>query len=610
MAAWWVFASSALGCSALFLAERMLGPGHDLRLPLAGLGAALVLLALGWRSLGGWAREPKQTERKALLGLASLAHGGVVLGAGLYALTVDGGPLPPDGDARVALRVLWPLVWTAGFAPMALLEAQLVRVGRAPRVELRRGLHFGGVGLQAALLLGWVGALNYAGSAWDASWDTRAIKDIEPSGLTRNVARAVTEPVEVALFFPPSNEVAEVVERYLRSLSKDAPALQIKRLDQERDVAEAKRLGARRNGVVVFSRSEEQRQTISLDADPDKARALLKRLDQDVQERLTRLGHSGDRVAYMVIGHGERDTRDAQGGRGLSTARGLLERMGLKVKNLGLEQGLGQGVPPDAALVVVAGPNGPLLDGERASLVRYVQGGGALWLLLDPAAEADPKLGPLLEALGLESPGGVLAHDQQFVEATHGKTDRALLYATRFANHDSLPVLSKVSGKALLLFLESTPLARAPKGPTGGGEVQLTVRSQEGTWADLDDDLDFDDGPEKRDRWGLVAAVALKPAQEGGKGGRALVVGDADVIADQTLAQSLANQQFLVDSVQWLDGLGTGGGEVAQAEDVPLVHTKGQDQLWFYGATLGAPALVLALGALLRRLLAPRRRTT
>jgi hypothetical protein len=136
------------------------------------------------------------------------------------------------------------------------------------------------------------------------------------------------------------------------------------------------------------------------------------------------------------------------------------------------------------------------------------------------------------------------------------------------------------------------------------------VRSQEGTWADLDHDLDFDDGPEKRDRWGLVAAVQLKPAQEGGKGGRALVVGDADVIADQTLAQSLANQQFLVDSVQWLDGLGTGGGEVAQAEDVPLVHTKGQDQLWFYGATLGAPALVLALGALLRRLLVPRRRTT
>ena len=55
---------------------------------------------------------------------------------------------------------------------------------------------------------------------------------------------------------------------------------------------------------------------------------------------------------------------------------------------------------------------------------------------------------------------------------------------------------------------------------------------------------------------------------------------------------------FALDGAKWLVGDEGITGEVTNENDVPIVHTKKQDQVWFYGSSFLAPALVLGIGFL------------
>ena len=83
------------------------------------------------------------------------------------------------------------------------------------------------------------------------------------------------------------------------------------------------------------------------------------------------------RVIYFVTGHGEAsilgDYEDAR--------RGLRDNL-FQVGELNLDQVAD--VPPNANIVIVAGPQDPFARDEIDKLARYVRGGGRLALLLNP----------------------------------------------------------------------------------------------------------------------------------------------------------------------------------------------------------------------------------
>jgi hypothetical protein len=82
--------------------------------------------------------------------------------------------------------------------------------------------------------------------------------------------------------------------------------------------------------------------------------------------------------------------------------------------------------------------------------------------------------------------------------------------------------------------------------------------------------------------------------------GRAIVVADSDFISDG-MFDLYGNPAFVVDGMKWLVGDEAITGEINNENDVPIVHTKKQDSVWFYGSAFLAPALVLGAGALATR---------
>ena len=82
---------------------------------------------------------------------------------------------------------------------------------------------------------------------------------------------------------------------------------------------------------------------------------------------------------------------------------------------------------------------------------------------------------------------------------------------------------------------------------------------------------------------------------------RVFLVGDGHAFADEAMGFATTNQLLFLDAVRWLGGEESFSGAVSQEEDERIVHTKEQDQLWFYSTILGMPSLLLGLGLLVSR---------
>ncbi len=86
----------------------------------------------------------------------------------------------------------------------------------------------------------------------------------------------------------------------------------------------------------------------------------------------------------------------------------------------------------------------------------------------------------------------------------------------------------------------------------------------------------------------------------GGLAVAAIVVSDADVIGSGIL-QNPGNAYFVVDGLKWLAGDEELAAKSTSEEDVPIVHKRDDDAVWFYGTSFAVPALVLALGLVVSR---------
>ncbi len=606
------------GLTMLFVGERMFGPGYSARVPVDAAAYLAVLGALGARLLR-WKSASGETRR--VLGRLLPAYLGGVIALTIYAMAAEGSSVAAgfEADTVVMLKLLSFMLLLVSTLPLLLMESSLLSMYGAQRLETRRLLESGRAGLALGLAISFVFAANFVANEHDERFDLRTIRDLQPSAATLEMVRNLNQPLTVSLFFSPANEVNETISPYFSALSAASDQLSVEHLDKAANPKAARELRVRKNGTVVLSNGENH-ESLRLDEDSGRARSKIKKLDADFQAKLNKVTRS-QRIAYFTIGHGERTTapkgKDPQG---LKHLKEGLKALNYKVKNLGLKQGLSDEIPDDATLVFVAGPQGPMLESEQSALIRYVERGGALFLLLDPDVERPPAMEPLLEVLGLQVSLDTLAHETKHVIKDRAITDRTFLVTNRFTSHGSTPNLSKGGPRMLALFDNTGSLDKFDGSASSGGggdddsaasdgerrnpEVSFTIRTPAGAWADLDGGFTYDKDSENKKSWNLAAAVQLPaPVENDAAGGRAIVTADADALADLVLANSLGNRQWLADALRWLENETELSAQVAELEDVALVHSKDEDKLWFYSTTLGVPLLVLAcgLGIRLRR---------
>jgi hypothetical protein len=617
------------GLVTVYVGERIFGELTPARIVFSSVGGLLVLGAVVWRliSLRAATGDARYVER-----LFFFAYVGCLLSLIGFLLAGDGADWigldidEPRSAARfeTAATVLAAVLLAISLLPA--LAAQWAQGAGRPHGERETSavdrLRFGQlaaagltVGMAASFLMltGWIATRR------DKTLDMSYFRTSSPGGAVSQIVESRGTPLRVLLFFPPANEVKDQVLAYFRALGDASENVVVEEFDRLAAPDVAQQHQVTEDGTIVLAYGERS-EKITLPVRMREARTRLRAFDADVQRALMRVARD-ERTIYLTVGHGELNDPTSTGPvemapfRSVNALRELFGLLNYRVADLGIQGGLGNEVPSDAAMVVVLGPARSFLEPELQSLDRYLARGGSVLLALEPTSAF--RLGPLRQRLGLDFRAERLADDAQFVRQRGNIADHALIVTDRFSSHAAVSTLGRAGvGSAMLLmgagYLEPVDSTRPPA---------FVVRSLPSTFADRNGDFEFNDGSETRQSYSLVAAVEVPvaprpavgtatpaagdttaadttpaPAAAPASPGRAMVFADAELFSDAVVTSLGLNAALAADAVRWLGREETLGGDTRSEEDVPIVHTRAENVVWFHSTIIGVPALVLGLG--------------
>lgn len=601
---WVLSVALGFGLLLLWLGERVVDAGTA-RAVASGLGAVVILGAVALRGLrmAKAVRPDVAQVEQALLWLAVTLVGSLLV----YGMTSDlfarlAGTTLETASPKLGgvLFVLWPAMAACALLPTLFIELSYAAMARAPVLETERirEARFAGLGLAFALTFAF--SFQYVMNERDLKVDLSYFRMARPGDATKKHVAALDAKLEVYAFFPPGNDVGELVDAYLAELKAESPLLDAKRHDYALEPTKSKDLGVSANGVVVLKKGD-RKESLFIGVEMEKARVALRALDADFQRRLLQVAKAR-RTVYMTQGHGERLKDGLGGGDARSSVSKLyaeLQGQNFDVRTLSAADGLGVEVPKDAAAVFVIGPTDPFTPPEADTLERYAKQGGRLFVALDP--ENERSFDELLRPLGLAFTPQRLADEKFYVRtnSAQGPADRYNVATKSFSSHPTVTYLSKMNGVFITLGVGA--LDELPQ-HANDLTIDFPARSAASTFNDVNKNFEPDMPPEVKRSYGLIAAVSRRAASNKAEEElRAIVVGDSDFMADLILDQAQGNALFLLDGLKWLLGEDQLTGSVNTELDVPLTRTRSQDAWWFYATTFLAPLAVVGVGFFLRR---------
>ncbi|MDF1564691.1 MAG: GldG family protein [Deltaproteobacteria bacterium] len=389
-------------------------------------------------------------------------------------------------------------------------------------------------------------------------------------------ARGLSAPVTLLAFLAPGGNPAARLETLVQRYREHTDRLTLRLLDPAQHPDLVARYGVNLAGPRMVL--EQGERTVRLEVVGEAA--LTTALRRLTTERSTLL--------YFVTGHGEAALDDAASPRGLAALKGALESEGYLPRELELSREVG--VPADAAAVIVAGPRRPLLPAEADTLERYLDRGGRLLVLLDPAIDAG--LSSLLERRGIAA-GDDLVVDPQGVGQRLG-TGPSVVVASRYAKH-------AITERFDLAVILPTARSLLPLGVPGLPRPTPLALSADSAWAEglpagepLQRDEDERGGPLP-----LLVVAGGEPGEDGEpdtEAFRLAVVGDSEWVGGQWLEQ-LGNRDLALNTLAWL----TERGEritirPRRRASSSLFLTVAQGRFLRLATVDGLPLLLLCLG--------------
>ncbi|KAA0071761.1 DUF4350 domain-containing protein [Rhodanobacter sp. T12-5] len=245
--------------------------------------------------------------------------------------------------------------------------------------------------LFAALLLLAFAAIGYLSTRYGYRADWTANGRTSLSAESRAVLAKLDGPVEVVSYANPQGNLRQTIAGFLQRYQAVKPDLGLRFVDPQLDPAKMRELGITVDGALILHYK-------------DREQRLDELSERSLTNALERLVRGSDRIVAFVTGDGERRA-DGQANADVGTFMGSLESRGMRAVPLNFAQVAA--VPEHTDLVVLASPTMTLAPGAVQALVGYVQNGGNLLWLTEPAND-DLGLAPLAAALGVRVLPGVL----------------------------------------------------------------------------------------------------------------------------------------------------------------------------------------------------------
>jgi ABC-type uncharacterized transport system involved in gliding motility auxiliary subunit len=424
-----------------------------------------------------------------------------------------------------------------------------------------------------------LGLINFLGDRYAERIDLTENQLYTLAPQTQEVLQELDRPTKVWVFSATPNPADE---RLLRDYARTNDQFTYEYVDPQADPVLTRQFGVQTPGEVYIESGGDRRQLQSINpAQPLSERSLtngIASLNTEIVE---------PSKIYFVQGHGERPLSAGQGG--YSEVLAALEQENYIVEPLTLvAEG---GVPEDADVVIIAGPQRELLEPEVEAIATYLQRSSGVMLLIDPTfnvgldevlADWGISLGndtlivdPSGQALGL-GPGVPLVTQYGNHPITDG-LDGISFYP--LAQPIALEALEGVSSTPLLLTGSEAQVQRIDESgqvtteePISQGEplaVGVAVeRTVEATETETSEEADATESPDAAEGEAEESATPEDEATTEAEPGttespeatdssepsqaRLVVIGNSSFASDGLFNQQLNSDVFL-NAVNWLN---------------------------------------------------------
>lgn len=612
------------GLAAVFSGWRVFDGLPYLSYPLTVGGIGLLLLAAVWRFRAFKRSEGDERSIAAvfafgtlgcLIGLAGFVPG---TDTGLEFLGFSFQEIGEHLRLKRFFSVASPILLGCSLLPVLAAQWAVGRGGSAGALPVDALRARGSA--SNALSLGLAGAalllLGYVTTALDRTIDLSYFKTSQPGDAVREIVANLEAPLQVAFFFPAVHPVKEELLGYFQELARATDRVVIEEYDRFSNPDAAADYEARRDGSV-FLRVAGRTEQLDFAMELDFARGSLRVLDGHVQQALLQLARPR-RVAYLTTGHGELNDPQAvveepdalerrlqevleggdaspEGQLPLQALRTLLEQLNYTVRDIGLRQGLGRRIPDNAAMVMILAPQRHFYETEMNAIFDHVDRGGSLLVALEPDSEF--RFEEFRDRLGVDYDPAMTLDDDTHYGGGNSIANRRLVLTNRFSTHPAVNAAGRGIGRTGLMM--NGPGRVSEVEDVEGLRISMIINTLPSNYQDRNNNFRFDEETEVRGSHGIAAAVeglAGGENAEDAKGMRALVYADADLFTDATIMSQLINTAVVADGIQWLGREEEFSGEVVSEADVPIVHTRSENVIWFYSIIWGAPLLVLGAG--------------
>jgi len=433
--------------------------------------------------------------------------------------------------------------------------------------------------LFALLLVLAAAAIGYLGTRYAHQADWTANGRTSLSAESRAVLEHFDGPVEIVSYANPQGDLRQTVAGFLQRYQAVKSDLTLRFVDPQLDPAKMRELGITVDGALILHYK-------------DREQRLDELSERSLTNALERLLRGSDRIVAFVTGDGERRA-DGQANADLGTFMAQLEARGMRAVPLNFAQ-VGA-VPEHTDLVVLASPSLALPPGAVQALLAYVQNGGNLLWLSEPAND-DLGLKPLADALGVRVLPGVLVD---------GSGTALGLHDPRLIALGSYPPQAITRGFTLTtLFPQASALAQLTQGDWA---AKPFLRSGAQSWTEFqpidnarpsDIRYDADAGELKGPLDFGFALSRLSPSPDKSEQ-RAVVIGDGDFLSNTFLGNG-GNRALGERVFDWL----LGDDKLVElpprgAPDRLLDISQTELNTLSFGFLVALPLLLLLIGGLI-----------
>lgn len=445
----------------------------------------------------------------------------------------------------------------------------------------RRSTRFGANSiLMVIIFLSILAILNFISSNHYHRFDLSSSKGFTLSPQTISVLKNLSKDVRIVGFFQEGNQSKERYKGLLETYKYHTKHFKFEFIDPDREPAVTKRYKVDEYDMVVLESEAKEARVKDLS-------------EQELTNAIIRVSREGKKSIYFIEGHGEHGVNDSDKS-GYSQVRDVLSSQGFDIKKLILIQ---EGkIPDDTAILVIAGPQKPFLQAENNLIGEYINGGGQLLLMIDPATGSEVE--ELIGRLGVRLGNDVVIDPLSRI----------------FGGALNVPVVSKYPNHEItnsFNLVTFFPVARSIQFDQEKGkdiDFKPVIQTGPNSWAETDLEKGEAGFDPKKDIQGPVTIGATVSLQEREGSAiqkerrfRLVIFGDSDFSSNAYFSSS-GNGDLFLNSLNWLareeDLISISPKEVKGSR---LLLTRTEGRRLFIIPVLLLPSLVLISGLMVWR---------